>query len=172
MASSIFHDQISYSIIFPNQPLFCFPPRVFGCVYFVHILTPGQDKLSSKATKCVFLDYSRLQRGYRYYSPDTHRYFVTFFENSSIFPTTHSPRLDVISLPLLYLIPDTSSALVATPPRPLQVYTRRPHTDTGPPTDSSLMAPSSTMPVLSSPAYLPIVIRKGTRFSRNPPSYL
>ena len=60
ISSSILHDQIPYSILFPNQPLFCLPPRVFGCVCFVHILTPGQDKLSAKATKCVFLGYSRL----------------------------------------------------------------------------------------------------------------
>ena len=97
MPSSVLHDQISHSILFPNQPLYCLPPCVFGCVYFVHILTPKQDKLSTKATWCVFLNYSRLQREYRCYSPDTHRYFitadVTFFENSSMFPTTTLPIL-------------------------------------------------------------------------------
>ena len=49
MPSSVLHDQIPHSIIFPNQPLFCLPPCVFDCVFFVHILTPGQDKLSFKA---------------------------------------------------------------------------------------------------------------------------
>ena len=73
MPSSVFHDQIPHSILFPNQPLFCLPPRVFGCVYFVHILTHEQDKLSAKATKCAFLGYSRLQRGYRCYYTDTNR---------------------------------------------------------------------------------------------------
>ena len=86
MSSSILHDQIPYSIIFPNQPLLCFPPRVFGCVCFVHIFTPRQDKLFAKATKCVFLGYSRLQKGYRCYSTVTNQYFifadVTFFEDS------------------------------------------------------------------------------------------
>ena len=72
MSSSILHDKIPYSTLFPNQPLFCLPLRVFSCVCFVHILTPGQDKLSAKATKCVFLGYSRLQRGYCCYSPNTH----------------------------------------------------------------------------------------------------
>ena len=123
MPSSFLHNQIPYSIIFPNQPLFCLPPRVFGCVCFIHILTPIQDKLSAKATKCVFLYYSRLQRGSCCYSPNTHRYFVssniTFFENSSMFPSTHPPRSDVISLILLYPLPDTSSIPPATPPRPL-----------------------------------------------------
>ena len=85
-----------------------------------------------------------------------------------MFPTTHPPNSDVISLPLLYPILDTSFVPPATPPQPLQVYTRRLHTDNGPPTNSSPMAPSSTKLVLPSPTNLPIVIRKGTRSSRNP----
>ena len=158
MPSFVLYDQIPHSIFFLNQPLFCLPPRVFGCVYFVHILTLRQDKLLAKATKCIFLGYSRIQRGYRCYSPDTHRYFVsadvTFFENSSMFPTTSPPSPCVLSIPLLFLVPDTSS----TPPtilRPLQVYTRLPRTDNGPPPNSSLMASSSTMPVVQSPDDLP-----------------
>ena len=172
MSSSVLHDKISHSIIFPNQPLFCLPPRVFGCVCLVHILTPRQDKLSAKATKCVFLGYSRLQRGYRCYSLDTHRYFVlmSHFLRTLLYSLspTLPPNSNVISLPLLYPIPDTSFVPPATPPRPLQVYTHCPRTDTGPPVDSSLMAPSSTTSVLPSPADLPIVVRKGTRSSRNP----
>ena len=172
MPSSVLHDKIPHSIIFSNQPLFCLPPRVFSCVCFVHILTPGQDKLSDKATKCVFLGYSLLQRGYRYYSHDTHRYFisadVTFFENSSMFPINHPSSSDVISPPLPYLGPDTSPIPPATPLRPLQVYTRCPLTDIGPPADSSSLAPFSMTPVLSSPIDLSISIWKGTRSSRNP----
>ena len=60
MPSSVLHDQIPHSILFPNQPLFCLPTRVFGYICFIHILTLGQDKLSAKATKCVFLGYSQL----------------------------------------------------------------------------------------------------------------
>ena len=85
-----------------------------------------------------------------------------------MFPTTHPPRSHVISLPLLYPVLDTSFVPPATPPRPLQVYTRHPRIDTGPPTNSSPMTPSSTTPVLLSPAHLPIAIRKGTRSSYNP----
>ena len=162
MPSSVLHDHIPHSILFPNQPPLCLPLRVFGWVCFVHIITLVQDKLLAKATKCVFLGYSQLQRGYRCYSLDTYRYFifvdVTFFENSSMFPFTHSPSSDVISLPLLYLVSDTSPVPPIIPPRPLQVYTRRPCTDTGPPVDSFPMAPSSTMSVLPSLADLPIAI--------------
>ena len=60
MSSSVLHDQIPHSILFPNQPLFCLPSCVFGCVCFVHILTPGQDKLSAKplsVSSWVILDF-------------------------------------------------------------------------------------------------------------------
>ena len=50
MSSSFLHNKIPHSILFPNQPLFRLPPCVFGCVCFIHILTPRQDKLSAKAT--------------------------------------------------------------------------------------------------------------------------
>ncbi|RVX19458.1 Retrovirus-related Pol polyprotein from transposon RE2 [Vitis vinifera] len=53
MPSSVLHDQIPHSLLFPDQPLYFLPPRVFGCTCFVHILTPGQDKLSAKAMKCL-----------------------------------------------------------------------------------------------------------------------
>ena len=114
MPSSVLHDQIPHSIIFPNQLLFCLPPRVFGYICFVHILTLGQDKLSTKATKCVFLGYSRLQRGYRFYSTDTNWYFisvdVTFFEGSSFLSSEEHPHVsDVLHVPLVLPPPNFPS---------------------------------------------------------------
>ena len=145
MPSSVLHDQIPHSTLLPTQPLFYLPPRVFGCVCFVHILTPGQDKLSAKATKCVFLGYSRLQRGYHCYSPDTNRYFisanVTFFEDSSFSSSTMRPStLDVLSIPLVLPSLDFPSLPPDVVTRPLQVYTRRPRPPTGLRVDSSLMS--------------------------------
>ncbi|RVX08781.1 Retrovirus-related Pol polyprotein from transposon TNT 1-94 [Vitis vinifera] len=125
MPSSVLHDQIPHSLLFPDQPLYFLPPRVFSCTCFVHILTPGQDKLSAKAMKCLFLGYSRLQKGYRCYSLETHRYFisadVTFFEVSPFFSTTSEslPVSEVLPIPIV-------SPPDAMPPRPLQVYHRRP----------------------------------------------
>ena len=84
-----------------------------------------------------------------------------------MFPTTHPPSSDVISLPLLYPVLVTSSVPPATPPRPLQVYTHRPRTDIGPLADSSPMMPSSTTSVLPFPVDLPIAVRKGTYSSHN-----
>ena len=129
MPSSVLHAQIPHSLLFPDQPLYFLPPRVFGCTCFVHILTPRQDKLSAKATKCIFLGYSRLQKGYRCYSPQTHRYFlsadVTFFEDfpfffssseslpvTEVLPFLSSPRLDLM---IYLLVPFRSIIAVPVP---------------------------------------------------------
>ncbi|KAJ9677635.1 hypothetical protein PVL29_022557 [Vitis rotundifolia] len=172
MPSSILHDQIPHSLLFPDQPLYFLPPRVFGCTCFVHILTPGQDKLSAKAMKCLFVGYSRLQKGYRCYSLETHRYFisadVTFFEDSPFFSTTSEslPISEVLPIPIV-------SPPDAMPPRPLQVYHRRPRV-VAPlpfaeaPADSLPIPSASPAPALPSPNDLPIAVRKGIRSTRNP----
>ncbi|RVW60653.1 Retrovirus-related Pol polyprotein from transposon TNT 1-94 [Vitis vinifera] len=140
----LLHSHIPHSLLFPDQPLYFLPPRVFGCTCFVHILTPGQDKLSAKAMKCLFLGYSRLQKGYRCYSLETHR-------------LAHS----IVSPP------------EAMPPRPLQVYHRRPRV-VAPlpfpeaPADSLPIPSASPAPALPSPNDLPIAVRKGTRSTHNP----
>ena len=153
--------------------LFFVSIRAFsGALCFVHMLTPGQDKLSTKAAKCIFHGYSLLQRGYRCYSHDTHQYFVfadvPFFEHSSIFSTLPPSSPEVLFLPLIFPIPTLPSESPTTPPRLLQSYTCCPLIDTGPPDDSSPMAPSSTTSVLLSPDDPLVPIQKGTRFSRNP----
>ncbi|KAL3326682.1 hypothetical protein AABB24_037395 [Solanum stoloniferum] len=85
MPSSSIQNQIPHSILFPQSHLYPIPPRVFGSTCFVHNLTPGKDKLAPRALKCVFLGYSRVQKGYHCYSHDLHRYLmsadVTFFES-------------------------------------------------------------------------------------------
>ncbi|RVW27581.1 Retrovirus-related Pol polyprotein from transposon TNT 1-94 [Vitis vinifera] len=155
MPSSVLHDQIPHSLLFPDQPLYFLPPRVFGCTCFVHILTPGQDKLSAKAMKCLFLGYSRLQKGYRCYSLETHRYFisadVTFFEDSPFFSTTSEslPVSEVLPIPIV-------SPPDAIPPRPLQVYHRRPRVVAPLPFPE---APADSLPIPSaSPARLCLLL--------------
>ena len=146
MPSSVLHDQIPHSLLFPDQPLYFLPLRVLGCTCFVHIPTPGQDKLSAKATKCIFLGYSRLQKGYRCYSPQTHRYFistdVTFFEDSPFFSSSESlPITDVLLLPIISppIFDDVFS-------RPLQVYHCRHHAVVPLP---SVEAPADSLPIIS-----------------------
>ena len=119
------HDQIPHSLLFPDQPLYFLPPCVFGCTCFVHILTLGQDKLSAKATKCIFLGYFILQQGYRCYSLETHRYFlsddVNFFEDSPFFSSSEFlPVSEVLPLPIIS--PPIFDVVTS---RPLQVYHRR-----------------------------------------------
>ncbi|RVW95676.1 Retrovirus-related Pol polyprotein from transposon RE2 [Vitis vinifera] len=139
-----FIDDYSRYSSFPSlsdQPLYFLSPRVFGCTCFVHILTPGQDKLSAKAMKCLFLGYSRLQKGYRCYSLETHRYFisadVTFFEDSPFFSTTS----EFIIVALVSLSLPFAEA----------------------PADSLPIPSASPAPALPSPDDLPIAIRKGWR---------
>ena len=173
MPSSLLHDQIPHSLLFPNQPLYLLPPRVFGCTCFFHILTLGQDKLSVKATKCIFLGYSRLQKGYRCYSPQTHRYFisadVTFFEDSP-FSSSFESLLVTEVLPLPIISPPIFDDV---PSRPLLVYHLR-HRSVVPlpsveaPVDSLPIPSGSPTPTLPLADNLPIAFRKGNRSTSNP----
>ena len=122
---------------------------------------------------CVFLGYSRLQRGYRRYFPDTNHYFisvdVSFFEDSSFFSSAVCPSaLDVLSIPLVLPSPDFPSPSTDVVTRPLQVYTHRPRPPTRPCVDSSLMPQSSPAPVPQPSDDLPIAIQKGTCSTSNP----
>ena len=63
MPSSSLNHKVPFLILFPYNPLFHSSPRVFGCVCFVHDMSPRLDKLSARSLKCVFLGYSRLQKG-------------------------------------------------------------------------------------------------------------
>jgi len=60
----------------PNGSLF-HVPRVFGCTCFVHGMSPNLDDLCPRPMKCVFLGYSRIQKGYKCYSTKTKRYHMS-----------------------------------------------------------------------------------------------
>ncbi|RVW70571.1 Retrovirus-related Pol polyprotein from transposon RE1 [Vitis vinifera] len=117
------------------------------------------DKLSAKATKWIFLGYSRLQKGYRCYSSETHRYFlsadVTFFEDSPFFSTSESLLVsEVLPLPII-------SPLDAVPSRPLRVYHRR-HRVAIPPSLAE-----STPEALSHPGRLQAMVDEMTALHSN-----
>ena len=174
MLSSVLHDQIPHLLLFSDQPLYFLPPPVFGCTCFVHILTPRKDKLSAKATKCIFLGYSRLQKGYRCYSPQIHRYFlsadVTFFEDSPFFSFFESLSVTEV-LPLPIISPPIFDDV---PSRPIQVY-HCSHRSVVPlpsaeaPVDSLPIPSASPTLALSLVNNLPIALRKGNRSTSNPP---
>jgi hypothetical protein len=65
------------------------PPRVFGCVAYVHLHKHQRTKLDPCALRCLFLGYATHQKGYRCYDPSTSRLYatmdVTFLEFEPFF---------------------------------------------------------------------------------------
>ncbi|RVW26760.1 Retrovirus-related Pol polyprotein from transposon TNT 1-94 [Vitis vinifera] len=171
MPSSVLHDQIPHSLLFSDQPLYVIPPRVF-CLYLLCSYSHswiGQTFCQSH--KMHLLGIFQTSKGYRCYSSETHRYFlsadVTFFEDSPFFSTSESlPVYEVLPLPII-------SPPDAVPSRPLQVYHRRHRVVVPPslakvPIDSLPIPSASPAPALSPSADLPIALRKGNRSTCNP----
>ena len=78
---------LSNVVVAPTVPNL--PPRVFGCVAFVHLHKHQCTKLTSRALQCVFVGYALHKKGYRCYHPPTRRMFITmdvvFHEDSMYF---------------------------------------------------------------------------------------
>ena len=95
-SSASFGGEISLSRLCYDKELFCLPLTVFGCV------GPGLDKLAPRFLRCVFVGYSRTQKGYRCYHPPSRRYFVsvdvTFWESKSYFDSTDQPNTPITVL--------------------------------------------------------------------------
>ena len=198
MPSSVLDNEIPHSLLSPKDPLYRVQLRVFGFTCFVHDLTPSSDKLFARAVKCVFLGYSRTQKGYQCYSPSTRRFYisadVTFFEDTPFFasPTTSSSTTDVtdsqvIPIPLFHPIFEPHVSTLSSPQlqgnpefrRYSNIYERR-HVEAREtsPNDSStktIATDSDTVPI-SSPIvvppkpsnYLLIALHKGKRLTANP----
>jgi len=159
--------------------------------------SPATISLGEVRVGCVFLDYSRLQKGYKCYSPTTRRYYmfvdVTFFEDTPFFSPSmdYSPSLQQI-LPVpspcplgnsdqnVSGVPSSPSNSTEVAPPPLITYQCRtrqvgsivpessPRDSHPPPTDPQTMDPSSSTSSHHSDSDWPIAIRKGTRSTRNP----
>lgn len=65
---------LSDTVIAPTVPNL--PPRIFGCVVFVHLHKHQRNKLAPRALRCVFLGYAMHQKGYRCYHPPTQRMLI------------------------------------------------------------------------------------------------
>lgn len=68
--SSVLNHRIPFQIVFPDRPLHPLPPQTFGCVCFVHVIPFRKNKVSPKSIKCVFICYSKTQKGYCCYHPN------------------------------------------------------------------------------------------------------
>jgi hypothetical protein len=72
------------------------PPKIFGCVAYVHLHKNQRTKLDPCAVRCIFLGYAQHEKGYRCYDPATRRLYVTmdvtFLETEYYFqePGSHS----------------------------------------------------------------------------------
>ena len=76
---------------------------IFGCTAFVHLQDPSLSKLDARSCKCIFLGYSSVQKGYRCYSFEKRKYFVskdvTFIKNTFFFkqnPNQGEMSLDTV----------------------------------------------------------------------------
>ena len=133
MPLSVLHGEIPYSVLFPTKSLIPIKPQIFGSTCFVRDVRPHLTKLDPKSLKCVFLGYSRLQKGYRCHCPILHRYLVsydvTFLENIPFFPASSTyPSQGEDDDLLIYTVTSVTSSYEVPPPiKPpiLQVYSRR-----------------------------------------------
>lgn len=81
----------------PLPTVLMLPPRVFGCVVYVHLHKNQRTKLDPCALRCLFLGYAVRQKGYRCYDPSTRRIYVTmdvtFVESETYFSTATNSTL-------------------------------------------------------------------------------
>ena len=95
LPSSPLGGEVPLRRLHPTRDLFALPPRVFGCVAFVHDHTPNLSKLAPRYIKGVFVGYSCTQKGYRIYLPEQRKYVIsadaTFFEDTRHFASSSTP---------------------------------------------------------------------------------
>jgi len=177
MLSTVLKNNIPHSILFPHEPLHLLPLRVFRFTCFVHNFSPGLDKLSPRSLKCVFLGFTRSQKGYKCFSPFLSRYFVsadvTFDEFSLCFKSQSSPLTpsNPDNSPSTFIVPIVCDPLTmssspsvlapqsASPPPPLQVYSRRNRSQPLP-CDSTQVPTILSPPALTPESDLPIALQK------------
>uniref|UniRef100_A0A2N9HKE0 Integrase catalytic domain-containing protein n=1 Tax=Fagus sylvatica TaxID=28930 RepID=A0A2N9HKE0_FAGSY len=171
MPSRVLKGKSPFEILFADKSPFSVPLKVFGCVSFVHNLNPSRDKLDPRAHKCIFLGYSRTQKGYRCYSPSLQKHFVsadvTFFEDVPYYsPQGGQLQESILSSPVI----PTPIPFAPQAPPISQVYVRRRHQDAPlvpPQVESPPLPPSSAstsadppLPQSTSDLDLPIALRK------------
>ena len=109
MRSSVLDWATSFQTFFPHRSLFPIEPRVFGCTCFVRDVHSYVSKLDPKSLKCIFLGYSRVQKGYKCYYPNLCKYLVfvdvTFLENTPFSPDLIHTSQGEMMICLFILLP-------------------------------------------------------------------
>ena len=95
MPLSVLNWASPYHQLFPNKPLFPIDPKVFGCTCFVWDVRLQVFKLDLKSLKCIFVGYSRIQKGYRCYCPTLQHYFMSI--DVAFFQTTPFSLLSIVT---------------------------------------------------------------------------
>ena len=132
----------------------------FGSTCFVHNFSSGLDKLSPKSHKCVFLGFTRSQKGYKCFSPFSVN--VALSESSLYFKSC--PSLSMSSS-IALVVPSAPND--SPPPPTLQVYSRH-QTSHRLSSDSLLVLTPHPPPTPTVEPDLPFAIHKGLRFTHNP----
>ena len=74
----------------PLPSILMLPPRIFGCVAYVHLHKNQRTKLDPCVVRCIFLGYAAHNKCYRCYDPTARRLYttmdVTFLESETFFP--------------------------------------------------------------------------------------
>ena len=75
--------------VFPLSRMYSDLLKVFGCIVFVHLPNHNRSNLDLRAEKCVFIRYASNKKGYKCYSPQTRKIYVSmdvsFIEDKSLF---------------------------------------------------------------------------------------
>ncbi|KAL0418446.1 UNVERIFIED_CONTAM: Retrovirus-related Pol polyprotein from transposon RE1 [Sesamum radiatum] len=115
LPSPLLQWQTPYEVLYKKIPSLTHL-RTFGYLCFATNVLPHKDKFDYRASKCVFIGYSQIHKGYRLYHLGDHTVFtsrdVQFHENIFPFTTTQSNPPTYLPAP----IPDTEPCpVVATP---------------------------------------------------------
>lgn len=94
-----------FEVLFNKTPNYSFL-KVFGCACYPYLGPYKKDKLSPKSTKCIFLGYNPLHKGYRCYENSISRHVVfdesvfPFCSSSSTTTITSAPQIEHIPVPV------------------------------------------------------------------------
>ena len=95
MPSKVLHFKTPLQVLSSHVALptvLLLPPRVFGCVVFVHLYKNQRSKLDPCAVKCLFLGYGPTKKGYKCFDPINKRLYITmdatFIESEHFYSPT------------------------------------------------------------------------------------